>query len=61
VEDLLVEGHNIEYEYWSDTELDGRKYFVMHFVEGESIERIAKVIKSIPEDEVERIWRLNNE
>jgi len=61
VEDLLVEDHNLDFEYYTEVELEGRKCFVMHFAESVSIERIERAIRSIPEAEVERIWRLNNE
>ena len=60
IEDHLTEVFSLEHDYHTESKLDGRCYFTMHFAETISAEQVSGAIAQLPEGEVERIWRLNN-
>lgn len=59
VDDLLTE-NEMEYEYFLEEVIGGKRYQVMHFGSDTSEERLRAVIDSISKADIERIWKLNN-
>jgi len=59
VDDLLTD-RGLEYEFTSEEERDGRWFHKMHFGGDVTQAQLSDVVEAIPQDEIERIWRLNN-
>ena len=59
VEDLVIE-KGLEYEFISEEVRDGRQFYKMHFGEDVKKAHLTEVVEAIPEDEIHRIWKLNN-
>lgn len=60
VDDLLIEKHNIEYIYFATEKIDNREIYVMYFSKCTDPDILREVIKSIDQEEIHRIWQLNN-
>lgn len=59
VDDLVTE-MGLEYEFTSEEVRGGRKFYKMHFGESVKKSRLTEIIGTIPPDEIQRIWELNN-
>ncbi len=59
VDDLLT-GKGLEHEFTSEEERDGRIFYKMHFSGDVTQAQLSGVIATIPRDEIERIWQMNN-
>ena len=59
LDDHLVEC-GLGYDYHQTRHSNGRDEYVMHFLQHDNLNQIQEVINLIPNEEVERIWRLNN-
>lgn len=54
--DDFVSQNALDHEYTSVEERNG----VMHFPRGTAIRRVSEVLARVPEDDVQRIWSMNN-
>jgi hypothetical protein len=60
IDDYLLE-HGAAYEYLRNETKDEHQSYVMHFPVDVNPETIELLLASLPAEEIERIWALNNE
>jgi hypothetical protein len=60
VEDCFTEQWSLEYSYMSEAQERGRNAFTMHFSPTISRDYVSRALDSLPAEEIERIWQLNN-
>jgi len=60
IDDYLLE-HGAAYEYLRNETKDGNECYVMQFSADVIPETIELLLASLPAEEIERIWALNNE
>lgn len=59
LDDYLTE-RGAELEYVSEEQRDGKTFYTMHFPAGTSVEWIQRLVREIPESEIEATWEVNN-
>jgi hypothetical protein len=59
LDDLFSE-NSLQADWTHTAERDGKRRYVMHFGKSVPEARIFEILNELPEEEVERIWQLNN-
>ncbi len=59
LDDILSQA-GYEYELLTERDVGGSTVFTMSFAESVSPRELREVLASVPEEEVERVWQLNN-
>ncbi|WP_187428112.1 hypothetical protein ROLI_002380 [Roseobacter fucihabitans] len=60
IEDILAEKHGLEWSYMATDEVDGKPIYTAHFLEMKDPKRLQIIVNDIDQDELQRIWNLNN-
>ena len=60
LEDILSEQHGLEYSYLESEKVNGVETYKLHFSKNISPTRIQTAVDSIDQNELQRIWDLNN-
>ena len=60
VDDCFTEEWSLEYSHMSKSQDGGTSVYSMHFAPSVSRDYVSRAVASLPPDEIERIWQLNN-
>ena len=60
IEDILAEKHELEWSYMETVEVEGKPVYTAHFLEMSDPKRLQTIVGEIDQNELQRIWNLNN-
>ena len=60
IEDILTEEHEIEWSYLETNEIDGKTVYIAHFLDINDPKKLETIVGGIDQNELQRIWNLNN-
>ena len=60
VDDCFTEQWSLEFSYMTEGHQNDSPVFTMHFAPSVSHSYVSRAVESLPAEEIERIWHLNN-
>jgi hypothetical protein len=60
IDDHLTQ-HGLEYDHFTEENVEDRRLFVMHFRSCADLIRLREAMDLVDPEEIQRIWRINNQ